>query len=950
MIRIPGAKLIQINYNPYSGSSACALVINDVPTLQALSKYTGGSAEVSTYNAEFVQLSKMIETAFEGSEYRNQNHTTKPPPAEEGETAKAGVPIRLEPYQKIGIAYALSRKGRAGLFDPMGLGKTVQAIGLALTCPEKYLPLVVVSPRNALGAWANQLGGTGNVYKSWVKLGKLRVRLIQTNKELASAANFITTEPDSDYAYVIWNELLTEPKGVSGEAKIEAAKVRDECLKTIASAIAKRGLLVFDEAHYFRVPTSEMFRRGYEMASTAAHVLALTGTPSLSSVTQTLPILALVDPHSAVVPELQRFGDLVQQKEAHTWPAVQTSFVERYAGSGTKDRPTVTSLPESHDLKNFAPAYTDALARRVENDFRQLAVRRSRADVVAKTKDPPLAVGIAKKSRELILEPYAGVEGTEAYSRTSDSPHRYYQRAGLMAILDGQILESVLSGKVTAAQTPAQKIAALLRQKVVRGTLEQFQCATARLKSGVGTESAEAMAQTVIPAAVRRFSENLKQKADGSTAYRATVYFVDNIETLNDLAGRLWDQYHTIPAFELYIYSGDRAGQVTGSKSATKQPSLRDVSITDFARGTALATIAEQFEPEDYDKPRILVAAQAGREGVDLPGGVEVIFVQRFESPGLEEQAEDRINRANRSPNAPLPSILYYMPEHYNSFVLLNRLERRRAEALRTYGETPASDYSTPLVFPYGKRTRSQRMDYLRMSFAAEREITNDFQDYILNRVQWALQTVQQDKNWATNAAARRSDTKYVYHTLMELPELYRFIPDWCAVPKRRLTESERKEVEAQQRAQVGVATAPLGKTQTTPGLPVAQRRPAGQAPVAKPVTPTTAPAAGALPVVTFMSRNGVWKPRDLSKEGSSQALMQGRYIRFDVWGLDGEVFGRLVAPPLRGALAGHPYYQETSSTGDSSGRPIKPLPPAARLLNFKIFTPQALANPRWPF
>ena len=948
MIRIPGAKLIQINYNPYSGSSACALVINDVPTLQALSKYTGGSEEVSTYNSEFVKLADMIETAFEGSEYRNQKHTTKPKPTPPGEPPAVGVPIRLEPYQKIGIAYALSRKGRAGLFDPMGLGKTVQAIGLALTCPEKYLPLVVVCPRNALGAWANQLGATDNVYKSWVKLGKLRVRLIQTNEELLSAANFITTEPDSDYAYVIWNELLTEPKGVSGEAKVEAAKVRDECLKTIASAISKRGLLVFDEAHYFRVPTSEMFRRGYEMASTAAHVLALTGTPSLSSVTQTLPILALVDPHSTVVPEVQRFGDLVQQKEAHTWPAVQTSFIERYSGKGTNDRPAVASLPEAHELKNFAPAYTDALARRVEDDFRQLAVRRSRADVVTKTKAPPLAIGIAKKSRELILEPYTGVEGTEAFSRTSDSPHRYYQRAGLMALLDGLILESVLTGKVTAAQTPAQKMAALLRQSTVRGTLEQFQCATARLKSGVGTESAEAMAQTVIPAAVRRFSEDLKQRANGSTAYRPTVYFVDNIATLNDLAGRLWDHYHTIPKFELYIYSGDRAGQVTGSKAADKEPVLRDVSIKNFPRGTALDTIAKQFEPEDYEKPRILVAAQAGREGVDLPGGVEVIFVQRFESPGLEEQAEDRINRANRDPNAPLPSIRYYMPEHYNSFVLLNRLERRRAEALRTYGETPASDYSTPLVFPYGKRTRSQRMDYLRMSFAAEREITNEFQDYILSRVQWALQSVQQDKIWAKNAADRLTDTDHVYHTLMELPELYRFAPDWCAVPKRRLTAAERAEAEAaQQRAQVGVAKAPLGKTQTTPGLPVAQRRPAGQAPVAKPVTPR-APAPAVLPVVTFMSRSGVWRPHDLSKQGNA-SLMPGRYIRFEAVGRSGEVFGRLIPPP-RGALAGQPYYQETSSTGDSSGRPTALLPPAARLYNLQIFTPQAFKNPRWPF
>lgn len=946
MIRIPGAKLIPINYNPHSGSSACALVINDVPTLQAMSKYTGGSAETSTFNAEFVQLSKMIETAFEGSEYRNTDHTTKPPPPKAGETAKVGVPIRLEPYQKIGIAYALSRKGRAGLFDPMGLGKTVQAIGLALTCPEKYLPLVVVCPRNALGAWANQLGASGDVHKSWVKLGKLRVRLIQTNEELESAANFITTEPNSDYAYVIWNELLTVPKGVSGEAKIQAGQVRDKCLHTIASAIATRGLLVFDEAHYFRVPTSEMFGRGYMMASTAAHVLALTGTPSLSSVTQTLPILALVDPHSAVVPEVRRFGGIVQSTDE--WPAVQTSFIERYAGRGTDNRPTVASLPESHELKNFAPAYTDALAQRVEADFRQMAVRRSRADVVTKTLAPHLAIGITKKRRELILEPYTGVEGSEQYSRTSDSPHRYYQRAGLIALLDGQILENVLKGKLTAAQTPARQMAVLMSSRVIRGIMEQFQCATARLKSGVGTESAEAMAQTVVPAAVRRFGEDLKRNADDSISYRPTVYFVDNIATLNDLAGRLWDTYHTIPELELYIYSGDRAGRVTGSKASVKNVELRDVNIASFARDTALQKIADRFEPDDYEKPRILVAAQAGREGVDLPGGAEVIFVQRFESPGLEEQAEDRINRANRNVNAPLPSIRYYMPEHYNSFVLLNRLERRRAEALRTYGETPASDYSTPLVFPYGKRTKSQRMDYLRMSFAAEREITNDFQDYILSRIEWALQTVRQDKNWSQNAATRLTDTEHVYHTLMQLPDYHKFIPDWCAVPKRRLTETERKAAEeAQRRSQVGVAQAPLGKTKTTPGLPVAQRRPAGQAAATKPVAPR-APAPAVLPVVVFMSRSGVWKPHDLSQQGSA-ALVPGRYIRFDAVGRSSEVFGRLIPPP-RGALAGQPYYQETSFTGDSSGLKTSMLPPAARLSNLKIFTPQAFKNPRWPF
>ena len=954
MIRIPGARLIPINFNPYSGSSACALVLASPATMQEMSRFTGGSADHSPHSAEFTRLADVAEAAFESSPYRNTEHITEAkPPA-------VGVPIRLEPYQKIGIAFALARKGRAGLFDPMGLGKTVQAIGLVLACPDKYLPLVVVCPRNAIGAWKKQLGGTNEPSKAWVRPEALRVKVIQSQDDLLAAAAAIVREPNRDYAYIIWNEMLAAPKGNADPRQ------RDEAVQTIAKALESRGLLVFDEAHYFRVPTSEMFRRGYAMARTAAHVLALTGTPSMSAITQTLPILALVDPDSAVIPALADFrgvvgkGPLTEEEEAEAlaeaeakakakaegkaveptpWSKLQSKFIERYAGKGN-----VSSVPEMKVLRDFAPDYSDAHAKAVENDFRQLVVRRSREAVMTKTLSPKLKIGVGQKDRTLVLEP---VPEAINLGTTSDKPFRYFQRAGLMALLDGQVLDYVARKYINEQQTEDRRLQVLMGNDHVLGILRDFRCATSKLRSGVGTSNALKMGQVVAPAAARRFGRG----------HRPTVYFMDNLQTAYDLAGRLWNLYGSLPKFELYLYTGSKSGRVVGSfvkKEGDSDASrLYDVELGKLPKSTDrdktdLEKIASRFEPEDLNEPRILVAAQAGREGVDLPAGAEVIFIQRFEAPGMEEQAEDRINRANRLPNAPKPQILYYMPEHYNSFVILNRLERRRSAALKTYGETPRSDYSTPLVFPYENDTGDAQMDYLRRSFAAERGVTTDFREYLLNRIEWALKKkAETDLRTIKGQAERLSDTKVVYHGMMKLLPKFAF-EDWCAEPPPPSSKKPQGP-RAPVKDSTGEAVAKEGKTITTPDIPVGQttqaattiRRPATPAAttIRRPATPAATPA------VRVGGSDGTWRPA----QGENWAA-PGRFIRFVQIGSGRpiEVYGRLVKPPA-GALASGLYYQETDAAGNERGpSQIKLVP--LRLAKFESFTPSRFTNPHWLF
>jgi SNF2 family DNA or RNA helicase len=78
-----------------------------------------------------------------------------------------GQPFSLYPYQLAGVTFTLAKKGRALIMDPMGLGKTLQGIGVlaaggarndeALPNDVPYMPAVVVCPGNAKDAWETDL-------------------------------------------------------------------------------------------------------------------------------------------------------------------------------------------------------------------------------------------------------------------------------------------------------------------------------------------------------------------------------------------------------------------------------------------------------------------------------------------------------------------------------------------------------------------------------------------------------------------------------------------------------------------------------------------------------------------------------------------------------------------------------------------------------------------------
>jgi SWI/SNF-related matrix-associated actin-dependent regulator 1 of chromatin subfamily A len=178
--------------------------------------------------------------------------------------------MELMPFQRAGVAYALSREGTL-IGDEMGTGKTIQAICIAnATAPQHIL---VVAPASLLINWRNEIG-------RWQTLG-LPVHVIRPGVAFGSEPGW----------YLINYDIL---------GKYESdLKARTWCL------------LIADECQYLKTRTSQrtqMLLGGsrkikgskpprYEQITPvqAKRRLALTGTPIMNRPAELFPILHALD-------------------------------------------------------------------------------------------------------------------------------------------------------------------------------------------------------------------------------------------------------------------------------------------------------------------------------------------------------------------------------------------------------------------------------------------------------------------------------------------------------------------------------------------------------------------------------------------------------------------------------------------------------------------------------
>jgi len=176
------------------------------------------------------------------------------------------------PYQRAGIAYALSRD-RVLIGDEMGLGKTIQAIGIAnATRPKRTL---IICPASLRINWQRE-------WSRWC-VEKVRAVIVTDTWPLALRGD----------------DLLAEP--VAAILSYQGARKWKHQLD-----LQVFDLLILDEVHALKDPKTKQTRAifGFQRKSSALHqapikakrIVALTGTPIVNRPEGLWPIVHALDP------------------------------------------------------------------------------------------------------------------------------------------------------------------------------------------------------------------------------------------------------------------------------------------------------------------------------------------------------------------------------------------------------------------------------------------------------------------------------------------------------------------------------------------------------------------------------------------------------------------------------------------------------------------------------
>lgn len=171
----------------------------------------------------------------------------------------------LMPFQRIGIEFALSRRGRVLIGDEMGLGKTVQALAVAHVYKADW-PLLIVCPSSLRINWREELV---KWLGSEVPLSDIRVIMKGTDADLGDG--------DMSRVTIASYELVT---------------------KLPAWQLSQVGVTICDESHYLknRMAKRTKFVCG-QLLNNTKRVLLLTGTPAMSRPSDLYSQLSVLAPN-----------------------------------------------------------------------------------------------------------------------------------------------------------------------------------------------------------------------------------------------------------------------------------------------------------------------------------------------------------------------------------------------------------------------------------------------------------------------------------------------------------------------------------------------------------------------------------------------------------------------------------------------------------------------------
>ena len=166
----------------------------------------------------------------------------------------------LYAYQKAGIKYALSKRGRVLFGDDMGLGKTPQGIAMARHYQNDW-PLVVIAPASLLFNWKKEI-------MMWLpEIKESDIRIIKNGK--------------------------MKPSGMITIASYDYAIKQEEAIK---NHFGSRGVLLIDEAHNMKTPEAKRTQSLLRICHVVKKLAIITGTPFLSRPKEAWSLLNAIDP------------------------------------------------------------------------------------------------------------------------------------------------------------------------------------------------------------------------------------------------------------------------------------------------------------------------------------------------------------------------------------------------------------------------------------------------------------------------------------------------------------------------------------------------------------------------------------------------------------------------------------------------------------------------------
>ena len=168
----------------------------------------------------------------------------------------------LYDFQKDVIKFGIERKGRILLADEMGVGKTVQAIGIALMYKEEW-PVLIICPSSLKFVWRDEI-------LKWIpdiNDDKINIQIFKSSKDYFKCGVKI---------YIMSYDLTV---------KLED-KITEKNFKFI----------IADEAHYMKSPDAKRTKCLMPIIKRSKRVILITGTPILAKPVELYPLLTMLRP------------------------------------------------------------------------------------------------------------------------------------------------------------------------------------------------------------------------------------------------------------------------------------------------------------------------------------------------------------------------------------------------------------------------------------------------------------------------------------------------------------------------------------------------------------------------------------------------------------------------------------------------------------------------------